>query len=56
MDVDSRKNEEKGASKTVDLEIEVRREYMSAGDVHSNIFPHAGFAKQISGDFVRHAI
>jgi len=26
MDVDSRKNEEKGASKKVDLEIEVRRE------------------------------
>lgn len=26
MDVDSRKNEEKGATKTVDLEIEVRRE------------------------------
>jgi hypothetical protein len=27
MDVESRKNEEKGASKKVDLEIEVRREY-----------------------------
>ena len=26
MDVDSRKNEEKGASKKVDIEIEVRRE------------------------------
>ena len=25
MDVDSRKNEEKGASKKVDIEIEVRR-------------------------------
>ena len=26
MDVDNRKNEEKGASKKVDLEIEVRRQ------------------------------
>jgi hypothetical protein len=37
MDVDSRKNEEKGASKTVDLEIEVRREYKLAGDAHTNV-------------------
>ena len=27
MDIDSRKNEEKGASKRVDIEIEVRREW-----------------------------
>jgi len=36
MDVDSRKNEEKGASKKVDLEIEVRREQRRPG-THINI-------------------
>ena len=37
MDVDSRKNEEKGASKMVDLEIEVRRVNKLARDAHSNV-------------------
>lgn len=31
MDVESRKNEVKGASKTVDIEIEVRRERAGPG-------------------------
>jgi hypothetical protein len=58
MDVDSRKNEEKGASKKVDIEIEVRRGMDWPCDQRSTF--HAsllvGFAKQVSGEFVRPAI
>ena len=37
MDVDNRKNEEKGAGKKVDLEIEVGREINLTGNVHGNV-------------------
>ena len=53
MDVDSRKNEEKGASKRVDIEIEVRCERAGPG---SQCQCSIGFAKQVFGDFVRPAI
>jgi len=58
MDVDSRRNEEKGASKKVDIEIEVRRKWAGLGTQYQCSIRSCfvGFAKQVSGDFVRPAI